>query len=58
MFINLDACDGVAIGMARGQQFGTVELSGAALTITALIINNLNSRGMFKRLAFASVSAR
>ena len=58
LFINLVPVTAFAIGMARGHQFGVVEIAGAALTITALIINNLNSRGMFKRLAFAGASAR
>jgi len=48
LFINLVPLTAFAIAMARGQAFGPLELAGAALTVLALIANNLNSRGLFR----------
>ncbi|CAO3424547.1 AMP-binding protein [Azospirillum doebereinerae] len=48
LFINLVPVTAFAIGLAQGREFGTVELAGAGLTIAALVVNNLNSRGFFR----------
>lgn len=48
LFINLVPITAFAIGLAQGRAFGDVELAGAGLTIGALVVNNLNSRGFFR----------
>ncbi|MBP2229202.1 acyl-CoA synthetase (AMP-forming)/AMP-acid ligase II/drug/metabolite transporter (DMT)-like permease [Azospirillum agricola] len=48
LFINLVPITAFAIGLAQGREFGQAELAGAGLTIGALIVNNLNSRGLFR----------
>ncbi|WP_454019585.1 AMP-binding protein [Azospirillum sp. Marseille-Q6669] len=48
LFINLVPITAFSIGLAQGRAFGDVELAGAGLTIGALIVNNLNSRGLFR----------
>ncbi len=48
LFINLVPITAFAIGLAQGRAFGQAELAGAGLTIAALIVNNLNSRGFFR----------
>lgn len=48
LFINLVPITAFAIGLAQGRAFGDVELAGAGLTIGALIVKNLNSRGVFR----------
>ena len=48
LFINLVPITAFAIGLVQGREFGDVELAGAGLTIGALIVNNLNSRGFFR----------
>ncbi|CAO3360625.1 AMP-binding protein [Azospirillum melinis] len=48
LFINLVPITAFAIGLAQGREFGQAELAGAGLTIGALVVNNLNSRGLFR----------
>ena len=49
LFVNLVPITAFTIGLAQGKSFTRIELYGAALTIVALIINNLNGRGFFRR---------
>jgi drug/metabolite transporter (DMT)-like permease len=48
LFINLVPITAFAIGLAQGHVFGPAELTGAALTITALVVNNLHIRGALR----------
>ncbi|MEL6061941.1 MULTISPECIES: AMP-binding protein [unclassified Methylobacterium] len=48
LFINLVPVTAFVIGAARGNPASAIELAGAALTIAALVANNLNARGVFK----------
>jgi acyl-CoA synthetase (AMP-forming)/AMP-acid ligase II/drug/metabolite transporter (DMT)-like permease len=47
LFINLVPVTAFGIGVLQGRQFETIEMTGAALTIMALLINNLASRNAF-----------
>ncbi|MBI3897426.1 MAG: DMT family transporter [Gammaproteobacteria bacterium] len=51
LFINMVPVTAFAIGIFQGRSFSTIELDGAAITILALIANNLSHREFFRRRA-------
>ncbi len=54
LFINLVPITALIFGWWKGHVFYEVELLGGAITVAALIFNNLNERGVFKNLRFSS----
>ncbi len=48
LFINLVPITAFLIGFLMGNRFTAAELYGVAITIGALIVNNLNARGLLK----------
>jgi drug/metabolite transporter (DMT)-like permease len=46
LFINLVPITAFAIGLAQGRSFTGIEVTGAALTVAALVASNLWARGL------------
>jgi acyl-coenzyme A synthetase/AMP-(fatty) acid ligase/drug/metabolite transporter (DMT)-like permease len=58
LFINLVPVTAFLIGFAQGRSFGGAELAGCAVTIAALVLNNLASRNLLPTGLFSGLTRR
>lgn len=58
LFINLVPITAFSIGLAQGHEFSTAEIAGAAITIAALVANNISVRQASARAAARVAASR